>query len=264
MTKEKQQSLIEFKGSTVPTIIVTIRSLEPEALGAAASTLFGDSDFFDGDTGILDLSQTSPQESADWPTLQTNFATHGLKLIGVRGGNPELQASALAAGLPIFPEDTRSSRPAPEAPPVQAPVQETPPPEPKSEPKQETKAADTPQNNDTALPALVVDRPLRSGQRIYAQNRDLIVLAAVNAGAEVIADGNIHIYAPLRGRALAGASGNAEARILTTRFEAELVSIAGVYRTFESGVPQELAARPVQVQLTGDPTKLLLAPLKVD
>lgn len=256
MTQKKQQSLIEFKGSTVPTLIVTIRSLEPEALGTAANAMFGDSDFFDGDTGILDLSQTSTETSADWPTLQKCFATHGLKLIGVRSGNPELQASALAAGLPIFPEDTRSARPAPEAP----PAQEALPPEPPAEPK----APEPPQHTDMTLPALVVDRPLRSGQRVYAQHRDLIVLAAVNAGAEVIADGNIHIYAPLRGRALAGASGNAEARILTTRFEAELVSIAGVYRTFETGVPQELAARPVQVQLSGDPAKLLLAPLKVD
>ena len=68
---------------------------------------------------------------------------------------------------------------------------------------------------------------------------------------EVIADGSIHIYAPLRGRALAGASGAAEARIFTTRFEAELVSIAGVYRTFESGIPEKLAGRPAQIRLSG-------------
>lgn len=96
---------------------------------------------------------------------------------------------------------------------------------------------------------MVVNRPLRSGQQIYARGGDLVVLAAVNAGAEVIADGSIHIYAPLRGRALAGASGDAGARIFTTRFEAELVSIAGVYRTFESGVAADLAGKPVQVQL---------------
>jgi septum site-determining protein MinC len=99
------------------------------------------------------------------------------------------------------------------------------------------------------MPTMVIDRPLRSGQQIYARGGDLVVLAAVNAGAEVIADGSIHIYAPLRGRALAGASGDAGARIFTTRFEAELVSIAGVYRTFETGVAKELAGRPVQVQL---------------
>jgi septum site-determining protein MinC len=99
------------------------------------------------------------------------------------------------------------------------------------------------------MPTMVIDRPLRSGQQVYARGGDLVVLAAVNAGAEVIADGSIHIYAPLRGRALAGANGDAGARIFTTRFEAELVSIAGVYRTFETGVAKELAGRPVQVQL---------------
>ena len=100
-------------------------------------------------------------------------------------------------------------------------------------------------------PTLVIDRPLRSGQQAYARGGDLVVLAAVNAGAEVIADGSIHIYAPLRGRALAGASGSVEARIFTTRFGAELVSIAGVYRTFDAGIPDQLSGRPVQVQLSG-------------
>jgi septum site-determining protein MinC len=85
---------------------------------------------------------------------------------------------------------------------------------------------------------------------MYARGGDLVVLAAVNAGAEVIADGSIHIYAPLRGRALAGASGSTEARIFTTRFEAELVSIAGVYRTFDAGIPDQLSGRPVKIQLS--------------
>lgn len=115
---------------------------------------------------------------------------------------------------------------------------------------------------------MIIDRPLRSGQQVYARGGDLVVLAAVNAGAEVIADGSIHIYAPLRGRALAGASGETGARIFTTRFEAELVSIAGVYRTFEAGIPDALARKPVQVQL-GDATEggtspLLIKALKTD
>ena len=95
-----------------------------------------------------------------------------------------------------------------------------------------------------------------------------MVLAAVNAGAEVIADGSIHIYAPLRGRALAGASGAEDARILCTRFDAELVSIAGLYRTFDAGVPAAMAGKPVQVRLTentgDDPGRLLVEPLKTD
>jgi septum site-determining protein MinC len=96
----------------------------------------------------------------------------------------------------------------------------------------------------TALPrppapqgAWSVDKPLRSGQQVYARGRDLVVLAMVNAGAEVIADGHIHVYAPLRGKAMAGARGNTEARIFSLALEAELLSIAGVYRTSEHPLP---------------------------
>jgi len=96
---------------------------------------------------------------------------------------------------------------------------------------------------------------VRAGQRIYARGADLVILAAVNNGAEIIADGSIHVYAPLRGRALAGASGNTAARIFAASLEAELVSIAGVYRTFEHG--QELAHQQVQVRLNGERIEVL-------
>ena len=99
---------------------------------------------------------------------------------------------------------------------------------------------------------MVIDLPVRSGQRINARGSDLIVTATVNPGAEVIADGSIHVYAPLRGRALAGASGNAEARIFSLAMAAELVSIAGVYRTFDEGWPKEMAGQPAQVLLKDD------------
>ncbi|HAY27898.1 MAG TPA: septum site-determining protein MinC, partial [Candidatus Accumulibacter sp.] len=117
-------------------------------------------------------------------------------------------------------------------------------------------------------PTLFVKRPLRSGQQVYARGGDLVVLGAVNAGAEVIADGNIHIYAPLHGRALAGASGATEARIFCTRFDAELVSVAGLYRTFDGGVPHKLAGRPVQVRLSesadSDANQLIVEALDTD
>jgi hypothetical protein len=99
------------------------------------------------------------------------------------------------------------------------------------------------------LGALVVDKPLRSGQQVYARGRDLVVLAMVNAGAEVIADGHIHVYAPLRGKAMAGARGNTEARIFSFALEAELLSIAGVYRTSEHPLPPGMAGKPTQVRL---------------
>jgi septum site-determining protein MinC len=183
-------------------------------------------------------------EAVDWANLCTMFHSHGLNVIGVRGGSDELRASAASVGLPSFAAFKRSARTVEEA--AVTPVQPEPVPEIAPAPVQEV----PPQVQTVATPTMVIDRPLRSGQRAYARGGDLVVLAAVNAGAEVIADGSIHIYAPLRGRALAGASGSTEARIFTTRFEAELVSIAGVYRTFDAGIPDQLSGRPVQVQLS--------------
>ncbi|MGA8784027.1 MAG: septum site-determining protein MinC, partial [Polaromonas sp.] len=103
------------------------------------------------------------------------------------------------------------------------------------------------------LGALVIDKPLRSGQQVYARGRDLVVLAMVNAGAEVIADGHIHVYAPLRGKAMAGARGNTDARIFALALEAELLSIAGVYRTSENPLPPGVAGQPAQVRLVSGP-----------
>jgi septum site-determining protein MinC len=100
---------------------------------------------------------------------------------------------------------------------------------------------------------------VRTGQRIHAEAGDLVVLAVVNAGAELIADGNIHVYAPLRGRALAGARGDPAARIFTQCMEAELVSIAGYFQVFEEGIPVQLRSKPVQIYLKEE--KLTLHPL---
>ncbi|WP_157651317.1 septum site-determining protein MinC, partial [Dechloromonas denitrificans] len=133
------------------------------------------------------------------------------------------------------PRAKAAEEPAPAPAPVAAPV--APPPPAAAEPAPRT---------------VILDKPLRSGQRFYARGSDLIVMAMVSAGAEVIADGNIHVYAPLRGRALAGASGDKAARIFTTSLEAELVSVAGLYRTFEAGVPAELARQPATVSLLED------------
>lgn len=103
-----------------------------------------------------------------------------------------------------------------------------------------------------AKQTIVVSTPVRTGQQIYAEKADLIVLGIVSPGAEVIADGNIHIYAPLRGRALAGASGDRKARIFVQSMQAELVSIAGIYRTFEQKLPNHLAKQPVRIELQED------------
>jgi septum site-determining protein MinC len=98
------------------------------------------------------------------------------------------------------------------------------------------------------LPPLVIDKPLRSGQQVYAQGRDLIVLALVSFGAEVMADGHIHVYAPLRGRAHAGKRGNTDARIFCHAMEAQVLAIADVFRTTDT-LPAEMAGRAAMVRL---------------
>lgn len=253
---QKKPQPIEFKGTSLPVVTVTLRTLQPEPLAEAASALFGDDAFFDGDAALLELSQLGEVDSDDWAAVRAILDGHGLRVVGVRGGSDELRQSAAAAGLPSFAAVERPARATVEVePPAPAPVEPAP-------------LVQVPAPLPAANPTLVIDRPLRSGQQVYARGSDLVVLAAVNAGAEVIADGSIHIYAPLRGRALAGASGATEARIFTTRFEAELVSIAGVYRTFDSGVPDQLAGQPVQVRLSelpGDTTsKLSIEALKTN
>jgi septum site-determining protein MinC len=106
---------------------------------------------------------------------------------------------------------------------------------------------------------MIIDKPLRSGQQVYARGGDLVVMAAVNFGAEVIADGSIHVYAPLRGKAIAGARGNTAARIFSTCMEPELISIAGTYRTTDNPLPAEVIGRPAQIRLDGE--RLVYEPL---
>ena len=95
---------------------------------------------------------------------------------------------------------------------------------------------------------VVIHQPVRSGQVVYAQNNDLVVLASVNPGAQVIADGHVHIYAPLRGRAVAGAQGLLGARIFCQKLEAELVAISGAYMMPDE-IPEGRRGKPAQIYL---------------
>lgn len=238
---------IQFKGTTLKIIQTQLRSTDPAALHAALAELTGNSpDFFENELAVLDFSLAEAlPEQADWAAIGALLKHSGLNAIATRGLPPALAAAAAAAGLPEVAADALS-RPArakaaePSPPPVPAPVAAAPAP---AEPPPRT---------------VTLDKPLRSGQRFYAKGSDLIVTAMVSAGAEVIADGNIHVYAPLRGRALAGAAGDKTARIFTTSLEAELVSVAGLYRTFEAGVPADLARQPATISLVGEGEALSL------
>jgi septum site-determining protein MinC len=254
-----KDSPIQFKGTTLKIIQTQLRTTDPATLHEALADLTGNSpDFFENELAVLDFSGAEGlPDTADWTNIVSLLRHSGLHAVATRGLPDHLAAEAAAAGLPAVGAEALGrvrAKPA-EAP---APVPEpTPAPQPAPAPVIEAQPA------EPAPRTVTLDKPLRSGQRFYAKGSDLIVLAMVSAGAEVIADGNIHVYAPLRGRALAGASGDKDARIFTTSLEAELVSIAGLYRTFEAGVPAELARQPATVSLLeeGGESRLNIAPL---
>jgi len=232
-------------------------------LVAALDERFADSPgLFDNDPVAIDLSPL--RDSAvrvDLAGLLPHLRRHGLVPIAAQGGNPAQMAAARAAGLAEAPDAqatgaarTEAAAAAPEAPPIAPVVREV---EVIREVVREVvKAVPA---AATVAPAMVVDKPLRSGQRVYARGGDLVVLAVVSFGAEVIADGSIHVYAPLRGRAIAGARGDTNARIFSTCLEPQLVSIAGIYRTTETPLPDKVRGRPAQVRLDGE--KIIVEPL---
>ncbi|MGV2864631.1 septum site-determining protein MinC [Achromobacter sp. ESBL13] len=120
-----------------------------------------------------------------------------------------------------------------------------------------TTSASTPtQAAPHSASALVITKPLRSGQRVYARHTDLVVIGMVSQGAEVIADGNVHVYGPLRGKAMAGARGDTSARIFTTHLDAELLAVAGVYRVVEDKLDRTLQNQPALVRLDGDTLRI--------
>ena len=222
----------EIKSATLPLVSVLIKSADLQLLSTDMQTRFGDTPgFFDNDPVLIDLH--SVDDPIDFNGLLQLLRRYQMNPVALRAGNPSQEAAAALAGLFV----TAEARVPPPTEVVREVIREV-------EVVREVAAA--------GQSALVVDKPLRSGQQIYARGRDLVVLAMVNPGAEVMADGHIHVYAPLRGKAIAGAKGDTSARIFAASLEAELVSIAGVYRTSDTPLPKEVAGKPAQVWLSDD------------
>jgi septum site-determining protein MinC len=202
-------------------------------------------DFFRNTPVVIDLSGlTSGTEDVQFPLLVGLLRGFGMIPVGVRGGDAEQNEAAKAMELAILGEAfVRKPRAAPSKP------VSKPGPEP-------TKAALDAAKQEAVKEASaaafkLVARPVRSGQRVYAAGGDLSVVAPVSSGAELMADGNIHIYGPLRGRAMAGLKGDPDARIFCQDLQAELVSVAGHYRVSEN-IPASLKGVPVQIFLDQD------------
>ena len=196
---------IELKGSSFTLSVVHLHDAKPEVIRQALEDKIAQAPAFLKHAPIV-INVSDLNSPVNWPQLQKVIVATGLRIVGVSGcHDSELKAEIERAGLPLLTEGKeKAPRTAPAAvavAPIATPVTKT----------------------------RLIDAPVRSGQRIYAPDCDLIVTSHVSAGAELIADGNIHVYGMMRGRALAGASGAQDAQIFCTHLTAELVSIAGEY-----------------------------------
>jgi septum site-determining protein MinC len=267
MAMNQARKPLEIKISTVVAVAALLGVTDHTALSDALTQITGGTpDYFEDEFTLLDFGTTAPEPapgSIDWPALIALFKSHRLNPVAVRNAPAALEAEIRAQGLAI--DTMAAAKPAETAVPVEAAAPSAPVQmELQAAPVVTAKAEPIKQQEATpasAVQTMIIDTPVRAGQRVYARGCDLVVMAVVNPGGEVIADGSIHVYAPLRGRALAGASGNAKARIFSMVMEAELVSIAGVYRTFDEGWPKDLAKKPAQVALIDD--RLNIKPINI-
>ncbi|TDG05073.1 septum site-determining protein MinC [Paraburkholderia guartelaensis] len=289
----KKSPYFELKSGSVDTLLFVVKTTELDAMRAELTRRFeATPEFFANDTVAIDVRRLADGEQVALGDIARLLESVRMRPVGVVA-QPEQHGWAAAAGLPFLEARDRrgaGAKPAAEegasdgeasnasatasvTAAAAAPQATAAQPElftSETDPAAaETSAAAT-VNAAAALdagasvartePTLVIDRPLRSGQRIYAKG-DVVVLGLVSNGAEVIAEGNIHIYAPLRGRALAGVHGNHDARIFCTSLEAELISIAGIYRTTEVPLADDVRGKPAQIRLEEE--KLLIEPLRL-
>ncbi|MCP3706487.1 septum site-determining protein MinC [Paraburkholderia sp. CNPSo 3274] len=289
----RKSPYFELKSGSVDTLLFVVKTTELDAMRAELTRRFETTpEFFANDTVAIDVRRLADGEQVALGDIARLLESVRMRPVGVVA-QPEQHGWAAAAGLPFLEARDRrgaGAKPAAEegasdgeASNASAIASAAAPAAPQATAAQpELFTADTDPaaaeasaaatvNAAAALdagasgargaePTLVIDRPLRSGQRIYAKG-DVVVLGLVSNGAEVIAEGNIHIYAPLRGRALAGVHGNHEARIFCTSLEAELISIAGIYRTTEVPLADDVRGKPAQIRLEEE--KLLIEPLRL-
>lgn len=289
-TKRAQSAAFRLRGTTVPIIAMQVVDADLDRLEAEVLQKVKESaGSLSGALALIDLSnvEVEPAPLAALCHMARRFGMHPVAVVGVEENNEDAKDLGLVV-LPSSPLNARTGRADPEAqgasaaPPVAAaapapasaekaaaPAAAAPqPPAPASSPAAAAPAPvaqPAPQSAMFApepVSALVVSKPVRSGQRIYARGCDLVLLESASPGSELIADGNIHCYGPLRGRALAGAGGDHDAQIFALDFQAELVSIAGIYKSFER-LPDEIRGKPVRASLLfhGEHPQIILGPL---
>lgn len=243
----------QVRGRFFTAVVLQLTRAPDAAFFAAIDTMLAQAPhFFANAPFVLDLDRTAEVgPSFDFIALTREFRNRKITLIGVQNGTIAQNKAALHAGLltlpsgtDVLPESRKRDGAAKEAGPAKASEER------KASADKTTLPAESSGSDSAGVPALLVTEPVRSGQRIFAERGDLVVVASVSAGAELIARGNIHVYGPLRGRALAGVNGDSAARIFCQSLEAELIAIAGLYQ-ISDGIEPSLRQRRVQAFLEG-------------
>ncbi len=249
-TGAQDETSFQWRGQSMTVMVLKLyNAADPNLFALLAAKVGQAPNFFRHAPVVLDVTDC-PGATINFAYLIPGLKKLGLIPVGIQGGPVDIQSAAANAGLGVF----RISRPQRESQtPLAVPTQDVPP-----EPRISIASAAAAGEEAAATPALIVTEPVRSGRQIYAPNGDLIVLAPVSAGAELLADGNIHVYGSMRGRALAGLSGDVNARIFAQSLEAELISIAGLYRVAEDIEP---AARGKAAQVYREGNALRIRPL---
>ncbi len=255
----RPQPAFELKGTISSLTVLRLRTTDPELIDRDLSARISQLPHFFLDAPVvLDLGQIEPGTPIAFAPLVKVLRARRLVPVAAKNLPPELQEQASAAGLGLLREGlsrmTDPSSADPER--AEGSPRAASRPTARPEPREDTAGEAGPPGPPAAplvapATAMVIKQPVRAGQVIFAPAGDLIVLAPVNPGAEVIADGNVHVYAPLRGRALAGAHGNESARLFCSSLDAELISVAGNYFSAED-IPESLRRKPAQVYLDGD------------
>jgi septum site-determining protein MinC len=236
-----QQACFRFKTSFTPCTIMQLTRYDLEDLNEqTAKAVAKAPNFFIGSPVVLDLELIKNSGRLNFKSIKQILINNNLVPVGVRGGSQDQLEEAATAGFPLItigkPKLVES----------EDPVETVQPEEPvRIQP-----------NNHKAPATKVVTSPVRSGMQVYAKETDLIIMSSVGAGAEILADGNIHVYGPLRGRALAGVQGNIHARIFCRTLEAELVAIAGYYLVKEDIKDLPSEGSMIQVYLEDEEVKI--------
>jgi septum site-determining protein MinC len=239
----------ELEGMVTALNVLRVLSSDLAVITKALDVKIGQSPvLFKGAPVVIDVSALETDADARAPQavpiaqLANLLKERGLVPVGAYARSAARVQEAADAGLPLIDAARGKKRGGASRVPQPWPDQEKPPSESRARSGTATSAAPAAQG------ALMLTQPLRAGQIVHAENRDAIALAAVNSGAELLADGNIHVYAPLRGRALAGARGDEQARIFCQKLEADLISIAGVYMSADE-LPADKVGKAVQISL---------------